>query len=44
MRKQYERGRLSVAGVMRRVRSWIAHAYWGDTWGLRRLAFAQPVL
>ena len=44
MRRQYVRGRLSVAGALRRVRSWIAHASWGDTGGLRRKAFAEALL
>lgn len=44
LRAQWRAGRLTIAGVMLSVRGWIAHASWGDTWGLRLRAFAEPLL
>lgn len=34
--EEYERGILSLGRVQASLRSWLAHAAHGDTWGLRR--------
>ncbi|MBI4679124.1 MAG: hypothetical protein HY748_16230 [Elusimicrobia bacterium] len=35
-------GKRTIDSVSRSVRSWVAHASWGDTRGLRRRLFAVP--
>jgi hypothetical protein len=40
----YHAGRLRFEQMHRRVRAWLGHAVFGDTWRLRQNLFAQFIL
>ena len=41
--REYERGELSRDEMNRRVRGWIAHVEYANTWGLRRSLFSRTL-
>ncbi len=41
--RAYARGELTLNSLNQRVRGWIAHAGYADTWGLRRSLFSRPI-
>ncbi|MCX7112387.1 MAG: reverse transcriptase domain-containing protein [Proteobacteria bacterium] len=41
--RAYARGELGRDALNQRVRGWIAHVAYADTWGLRRSLFAMPI-
>jgi hypothetical protein len=41
--RELVRGEISTAKLHERVQGWIAHAAHGNTWGLRRALFTNPL-
>lgn len=41
--RQYHRQRITLDVLSQRVQGWVAHVQHGDTWGLRRALFAEPL-
>ena len=43
LRRQYQRGRISLEDLSRSVQGWAAHAAHGDTWGLRQALLKEII-